>query len=75
MVVVLLVLILLAVAGLLGLVIKVALGVTLGILLAIAVMTAVVGWRVRRALYGPRWRRVRGPRGSSVEVLDRHKRL
>ncbi|HCO01812.1 MAG TPA: hypothetical protein DIT48_00340 [Actinobacteria bacterium] len=74
MVVVLLVLILLAVAGLLGLVIKVALGVALGIFLAVTVLTAIVGWRVRRALYGPKWRRVRGSRGSSVEVLDRHNR-
>jgi len=68
-----LILVLLAAAGILGLVIQVALGVALGIVLAVAVLGALVTWRVRRILRGPkppRWRRV--PGSSSIEVLDRH---
>ncbi len=67
-----LILVLLAAAGILGLVIKVALGVALGIVLGVAVLGAVVAWRVRRILRGPkppRRRRVHG--SSSIEVLDR----
>ena len=64
-------LIALLVTGTLTFVLKVALGVALGLILGIALAGALVAWRVRRALFGPRrqWRRVRG--SSRVEVLDR----
>jgi hypothetical protein len=70
---ILILLLLLALTGgwfLLKVVLGVALGVVLGLFLAVALLGAVVAWRIRRALYGPRprWRRVRG---SRVEVLDR----
>jgi hypothetical protein len=70
---VLIVLILLLAAwGILGFVLKVALGVVLGILLSMAILGGLVAWRVRRLLLGPRsrWRRARGRGGSTVEVLD-----
>ena len=70
-----LLLLLLAAAGVLGFVVKVAVGVALGIFIGIALVIAIVAWRVRRFLLGPppsRWRRVRG--SSRVEVLDRRDR-
>jgi membrane protein implicated in regulation of membrane protease activity len=75
--IVLFLLILAAVAGILGLIIKVALGVAFGIFLGFALVAGVVWWRVRRAIWGPRprWREVRGPSGSRIEVLDRDHRI
>ena len=67
-------LLLLALTGALTFVLKVALGVALGLLLAVMLIVAVVGWRVRRALWGPRGRRWRRVRGSRVEVLRREDR-
>ena len=69
----LILLILLALTGALTFVLKVALGVALGLFLAVVLIAAVVGWRVRRALWGSRrgWRRVRG---SRIEVLRRDDR-
>ena len=65
---------LLAVAGVLGFVVKVALGLTLGLIFAAAFGVWYVKRRVRRALYGSR-RRPRTPgrqiSGSRVEILDR----
>jgi membrane protein implicated in regulation of membrane protease activity len=66
--------VILALVGALTFVVKVALGVALGLFLGTALLGALVGWRIRRALLGPRrsrdrWRRPRG--SSSVEVLDR----
>ena len=62
-------LIILALTGSLPFVLKVALGVALGLIIGVALVAALVGWRVRRALFGPRRRRWRT--SSSVEVLDR----
>jgi hypothetical protein len=66
----LIIVLLLAVAGVLGFVLKVAAGVALGLFLGVALVAALVSWRVRRFLYGsrPRWRRVRS--SSRIEVLD-----
>lgn len=70
---VLILLILLAATGGLVLALKIALGVALGLFLFVALVGALVTWRIRRALFGPRqrWRRIRG---SRVEVLDRDPR-
>jgi membrane protein implicated in regulation of membrane protease activity len=67
---VLMLLIILAATGGLFLALKIAVGVALGLFLGIALIGALVYWRVKRALFGPnpRWRRVPG---SKVEVLDR----
>jgi membrane protein implicated in regulation of membrane protease activity len=62
----LLLLIVLAATGAFWLVLKVAIGVALGLILAIVAVSAVVWWRVRKALFGPGPRR-RG-RGSSSRV-------
>ena len=65
---------LLAVAGVLGFVVKVALGLMLGLIFASAFGVWYVKRRVRRALYGsPRKARWPGRQisGSRVEVLDR----
>jgi membrane protein implicated in regulation of membrane protease activity len=64
-----LVLVLLAAAGILGFIVKVAVGVALGIFLAVFLVTAIVGWRFRRFLRGPRSPRRR--QGSSrVEIIE-----
>lgn len=59
-------------AGVLGTVVKVALGVALGLVGAFVLIAWIIGWRIRKVLNGsgrgPRWRKVRG---SRVEVLDR----
>jgi len=60
-------LIILALTGSLVFVLKVALGVALGLFIGVALVAALVGWRIRRALFGPRRRRT----SSRVEVLDR----
>ena len=67
---ILLLIIALAVTGSLIAVLKVAIGVALGLILGVVVIGALVGWRIRRALFGKRsqWRKVRG--SSRVEVLD-----
>src|SRR5437762_1150385 len=67
---IILLLILAAALGVLGLIVKVALGVALGIFLGFVLVAWLVAWRVARALWGsrPGWRRVRG---STVEVLAR----
>jgi membrane protein implicated in regulation of membrane protease activity len=70
----LLILILLAAAGVLGFIIKVAFAVALGVFLGIALIGAVVAWRVRRFFLGPRPPRWRRPRGSHIEVLDHRDR-
>ena len=61
-----------AAAGILGTVVKVALGVALGIFAGFVLIASLIAWRVRRALRGggreSGWRRVPG---SRVEVLDR----
>ncbi len=73
-------LVLLAMAGILGFVVKVALGIALGLVAAVMLVAWLVRRRVRRMLYGsprrprvppggPRWRQIPG---SRVEVLDRH---
>ena len=62
-------LIILALTGSLVFVLKVALGVALGLFIGVAVVAALIGWRIRRALFGPRRRRSRT--SSRVEVLDR----
>jgi len=62
-------LLILALTGSLVFVLKVALGVALGLLIGIALVVALAGWRIRRALMGPRRRRWRT--SSRVEVLDR----
>jgi len=62
-------LIILALTGSLVFVLKVALGVALGLLIGVALFAALIGWRIRRALFGPRRRRWRT--SSRVEVLDR----
>ena len=75
MIVLILILVLLAVSGILGFVVKVALGVAIGLILAVAIGGWLVSWRIRRLLKGPRsrWRRVRGS-SSNIEVLDRGRR-
>jgi heme A synthase len=57
--------------GILGTILKVAVGVALGLVLGVAAIAWLVTWRVRRALRGPRQRRIPG---SRVEVLDRRPR-
>ena len=76
-VLILFLLVLAAIAGVLGLIVKVALGVALGVFLGFALVAAVVTWRVRRAIWGPRnrWRRVRGRTGSRIDILDRDHRI
>jgi thiosulfate reductase cytochrome b subunit len=71
-----LIVLLLAAWGILGFVLKVALGVALGVFFGVLIVGALIVWRVRRFFEGPngRRRRVRGPGGSTVEVLDRRKR-
>jgi ABC-type nickel/cobalt efflux system permease component RcnA len=65
-----LILLLLALTGTLWFVVKVAVGVAIGLILATVALSALLVWRVRRALgwdrNRQRWRRV--PR-SRVEVL------
>ncbi len=65
-----LLLLLAAAAGILGTVVKVALGVALGIVAGFGLIAWFIVRRVRRALYrqSPGWRRVGG---SRVEVLER----
>jgi uncharacterized membrane protein YccC len=68
-------LLLLALMGVLGFVIKVAFAVALGVVLGFLLIAGLAWWRIRRALFGPRrnnWRRMpsRGE-SSNVEVLDR----
>ncbi len=72
-IVVLLLLLILAATGGLVLALKIAVGVALGLFLGVVLVGALIAWRVKRALFGPRprWRRVRG---SQVEVLDRDSR-
>ena len=74
----LIMILLLAAVGVLGFVVKVAVAVALGLFLGVALVGALVTWRIRRLLFGPRarrsfgsrpqWRRVRG--SSHIEVLD-----
>ncbi len=77
MVVLILILLVLAITGALGFVLKVAAGVAFGIVLAGVLLASLAIWRIRRMVLGPRpsqrWRRI--PR-SRVEVLDppRHPR-
>jgi membrane protein implicated in regulation of membrane protease activity len=66
----LIMILLLAAVGVLGFVVKVAVGVALGLFLGVALVTALITWRVRRFLYGSR-SRPRRMRGSSrIEVLE-----
>ncbi len=71
MAVLILILLILAITGALGFVMKVAVGVAVGIVLAAVLLVTLVAWRIRRTVLGPRptqrWRRV--PR-SRVEVLE-----
>jgi len=66
----LLILVLLALAGILGFVVKVALGVALGVFIGALLVGAIVMWRVRRFLLRGRtqWRRMSG--SSTIDVLD-----
>ena len=64
-------LLLAAMAGILGTVLKVAAGVALGLFIGIAALVWFATWRFRRAIRGPQWRKVKG---SKVEVLDRRYR-
>jgi membrane protein implicated in regulation of membrane protease activity len=66
----LILLIVLAVTGSLMFVLKVALGVALGLVIGVALAAVLVGWRIRRALWGPRRRWQRRGASSRVEVLD-----
>jgi membrane protein implicated in regulation of membrane protease activity len=66
-----LLIVLLAAAGVLGFVVKVALGVALGLVAAFALLAWTMKRRIQRALWGPPPRRSRRVRGSRVEVLDR----
>ena len=71
MAVLILILLILAITGALGFVLKVAVGVAVGIVLAAVLLISLVAWRIRRTFLGPRpiqrWRRI--PR-SRVEVLE-----
>jgi heme A synthase len=69
MVVVILILLLLAITGILGFVLKLAVAIAVGIVLAVVLLASLAAWRIRRTLFGPssRWRRI--PR-SRVEVLE-----
>jgi hypothetical protein len=71
-------LLILALTGALWAILKLALAVALGVIIAIVLVGALIGWRVRRFVFGTsrrpgvagaRWRRVEG--SSHVEVLDR----
>src|SRR5206468_10798166 len=75
MIVLILILVLLAVSGILGFVVKVALGVAIGLILAVAIGGWLVSWRIRRLLKGPRsrWRPARGS-SSTIACLDRGRR-
>jgi hypothetical protein len=68
-------LLLLALMGVLGFVIKVAFAVALGVVLGFFLIAGLAWWRIRRALFGSRRndrRRIPPPGESSrVEVLDR----
>jgi membrane protein implicated in regulation of membrane protease activity len=66
-----LLILLLAAAGVLGFVVKVALGVALGLVAAFVLLAWSLKRRVQRVLWGPSPRRPRRIRGSRVEVLDR----
>ncbi len=71
MAVLILILLILAITGALGFVLKVAVGVAVGIVLAAVLAVSLAVWRIRRTVLGPRpgqrWRRI--PR-SRIEVLD-----
>lgn len=71
MAVLILILLILAITGALGFVLKVAVAVAIGIVLAGVLLVSLVAWRIRRSMFGPsptqRWRRIRH---SRVEVLD-----
>lgn len=71
MAVLIVILLILAITGALGFVLKVAVGVAVGLVLAGVLLVSLVAWRIRRTFLGPRptqrWRRI--PR-SRVEVLD-----
>jgi hypothetical protein len=67
-------LLLFALMGILGFVIKVAFAVALGVVLGFVLIVGLTWWRIRRALFGPRsnnWRRIQGRGGSTVDVLGR----
>ena len=66
-----LILVLLAMAGILGFVAKVALGVALGIMLGLLLAGALLLWRVRRYIRrsAERWRPAAG--SSTIEVRGR----
>jgi membrane protein implicated in regulation of membrane protease activity len=69
--------ILFALMGVLGFVLKVAFAVALGLVLGVVLVAGLAWWRIRRALFGPRerWRRIpRRGEGSTIEVLDRRER-
>jgi heme A synthase len=65
-----LILVLLAMAGILGFILKVALGVALGIFLGVLVVSALVMWRFRRVIRRGRaaWRRTTG--SSTIDVFE-----
>ncbi len=71
MAVLVLILLVLAITGALGFVLKVAVAVAVGVVLAVVLLVSLAVWRIRRTVLGPppaqRWRRI--PR-SRVEVLD-----
>ncbi len=71
MAVLILILLILAITGALGFVLKVAVGVAVGIVLASVLLISLAVWRIGRTVLGPRpaqrWRRI--PR-SRIEVLD-----
>ncbi|MDP8955681.1 MAG: hypothetical protein M3N24_01785 [Actinomycetota bacterium] len=71
MAVLILILLILAITGALGFVLKVAVGVAVGVVLATVLLVSLAVWRIRRMILGPppgqRWRRI--PR-SRVEVLE-----
>ncbi len=69
MAVLILILLILAITGALGFILKVAVAVAVGIVLAAVLLVSLAAWRIRRSILGPtgRWRRI--PR-SRVEVLE-----
>ena len=73
MVVLILVLLVLAITGILGFVLKVAVAVAIGVVLAVVLLASLAAWRIRRTLFGPspRWRRIPHSRGEVLEPPHR----
>ena len=75
MVVLILILLVLAITGILGFVLKLAVAIAVGVVLAVVLLASLAAWRIRRTLFGPstRWRKIPGSRVEVLEPPDRRR--